>query len=186
MAEGTGRVTPNYGETKNKALHMLIEQFDSYWSETLEAYQSRDGNTVHEEDVTRLKNYLKDMEAYIAYQEKRGTLDLPHSSNMIYAVPPAEPPQREVFQNLFWYDHTLDMFLIRQNIRESQTRNQPQGFHSDDVKRWRKYIQDRVNYFDDFVSVAQPVDLPQSTSPADFHTEDVVDHTPGDSGYISG
>lgn len=181
MAELT---SPDYSKTKNLSLHALVELFDRYWTETLEAYQSRDGNRVHQADVDRLKNYLADLDKAIAYEENRDELDLTHGSNMAYAVPTANPPQKENFQNIFWYQHAVSMFIIRRHIVEAQSREQAQGFHPDDVKRWRALFQDRITFFDEYVKKAEPIDLPQSTSNATYHQEDVVDHTPGDTGYI--
>ena len=182
----TALVDPDYGVTKNKGLHVLLETFDRYWMETLEAYQSRDGNTTHPEDIQRLKDYMKDLEAYIAYWIGRETLDQPHSSNMQYQMPEAEPPMISDFQNIFWYDHTIEMYQIRRNIRESQSRNQTQGFHPNDVSRWKSYFLDRINYFDKYVAIATPMDLPQSSNNATLHSEDIVDATPGPSGVIDG
>jgi hypothetical protein len=177
-------VEPEYGITKNKGLHTLVETFDRYWVETLEAYQSRDGNTVHEADIQRLKDYMDDLRKFIDYWVARQTIDQPHSSNMQFNIPPASAPAVENFQNIFWYDHAIEMYQIRLNMRQSQSRNQTQGFHPNDVERWLSYFQDRIDYFEKYVSQATPMDLPQSTSNADHHIEDLVDHTPGDSGII--
>lgn len=177
-------ISPDYSRTKNLSLHALVELFDRYWTETLEAYQSRDGNRVHDADVKRLKEYLADLESAIAYEEGRDDLDLPHGSNMAFAMPEATEPQKENFQNIFWYQHAMTMFVIRRHMIECQSRDQAQGFHPQDIVRWRKLFQDRINFFDNYVAKAQPIDLPQSTSNATYHTEDLVDHTPGDTGYV--
>ena len=177
-------LSPDYSKSKNLSLHALVELFDRYWTETLEAYQSRDGNRVHVADVARLKDYLGDLEKAISYEEGRDTLDLTHASNMAYAIPEATVPQKENFQNIFWYQHAMTMYTIRRHLVECQSRDQAQGFHPDDVIRWRALFADRVAFFDDYVAGAEPIDLPQSTSNATYHTEDIVDHTPGDTGYV--
>jgi hypothetical protein len=45
---------------------------------------------------------------------------------------------------------------------------------------------DLVNYFDDYVYVAQPVDAPQSTSDSDVFIQDRTDYSPGESGPVYG
>lgn len=177
--------TPDYSQTNNKGLHILLEIFDRYYTETMESHQSRNGNQVHTADVQRLKDYVNDLNQFIDYWAARGTLDMPNTSNVMYKLPTTVPPELGDSQNYFWYDHTLEMYQIRESVRMSQSRNQAQGFHPDDVKRWQSYFADRITFFDAYVANAQPVDLPQSSSNATVYLEDKVDYSPGDSGIVT-
>lgn len=174
--------SPDYSNCVNRGLHLLIEVIDKTYGETQEAYQSRNGNDIHVEDIRRCMEYMDDIDNWIDFWAKRGLLDLNHTANTVYQLPEIEMPNREMAQNVFWYEHLMAMWELRENIRKSQSRNQAQGFHANDIKRWKEYTQDRRTYFEDFVSKVLPVDYPQTTSPEALYVADRTDYSPGPTG----
>lgn len=177
---------PNYVESMNRGHYLLIEMVDQYYTESQEAFQSRNGNELHEADLERNDAYMDDIDNYIDYWTQRKKLDLNHTSNMKYRIPDLEMPVRSKAQNLFWYDHLLAIWQMRDEMRKSQTRNQAQGVHESDVKRWKALTEDRRTFFRDYTSKINPVDRPQSSSPEQHYTADRTDYSPGEDGPIVG
>ena len=176
---------PNYSVTMSRAVYMIVEMLDQYYTETQEAYQSRNGNEVHEDDVRRSNEYMDDIDNWINYWAAKKLLDLPATSRQRYTMPELELPKRGESQNLFWYEHLMSFWEMREEVRKSQSRNQGQGLHPNDVERWKEYTQNRRDYFDAYVSKILPVDRPQSSSPEAHYVSDRTDYSPGADGPIA-
>ena len=179
-----GNPIPDYSKTINMGVWNLLEMVDDAYTNQIEAHQSRNGSRVYEPDVERLKQYFNDWRAFIAYWSGRKVPDEPYLEPRIYLTPDLDYPDKTRFQNQFWFMHCVRLHDFREAMRRCQSRNDMRGFHADDMQRWEDSMKDMINYFEDYVFEAQPIDSPQSTSDSGVFIQDRTDYSPGESGPV--
>lgn len=127
-----------------------------------ELYKSVSANLseLSDNDVNRLRSYLEAAKAFKSWMVAQPELDLPETSPHEYEI--AEEEEREEIEN-----DDADMVITMMDLLEremvgSQSGRRSTGLISHDAVRFDSVIAKVEAFLDNYVAVANPLDLPES------------------------
>jgi hypothetical protein len=112
-------------------------------------------------DVIRWRTYVQGLETYIDYVTSQPQLDLPETHPMPLALP--TPPVIPQMENESAYDMAVLFDTMREEIANSQSSRMPSGLISHDEVRFRSYLARATNFINSYITVIDPLDLPDSS-----------------------
>lgn len=127
----------------------------------LQKSQSANGSEYLPYDLVRLKSYVSSLRFYLDYMKNVPLQDLPETNPRDYAV--REDTKIQEVENEM-VNHLARLFeLCRDEMDASQSALRSSGILVFDYNRAHQYL-DRVDqYIVDYVEVATPLDLPESS-----------------------
>ena len=115
-------------------------------------------------DITRLKTYLTAISTYKAWVIGQPILDLPETHPQVYALP--VPPSVPGLDN----DSVADILTLLGKLRDEMVAGQSgryaSGLNAHDAVRFDAIVAKVTAFLEDYVELATPLDLPES-SPRD-------------------
>jgi len=112
-------------------------------------------------DVIRWRTYIQGMITYIDYITSQPQLDLPETHPLPVALP--VKPVIPMMENESAYDMAQLFDTMREEIANSQSSRMPSGLISHDEVRIRSYLARATNFINDYITVIDPLDLPDSS-----------------------
>ena len=116
--------------------------------------------TAH--DLTRLRGYLSALRAYKAWVVSQPLLDMPETHPTDLPVP--DPPDMPAVENESVADIIVLMSRLRDELLASQSARYASTLIGFDATRFDAIVLKIEKFLDDFVTVATPLDLPESSA----------------------
>jgi len=112
-------------------------------------------------DVKRWQSYLASVEAFLDYVVSQPQLDLPET----HPLPVVQQPKPVIpsLENESAYDLAVLFDTMREELVNSQSARMPSGLISHDENRMRSYITRGKKFIQDYITVIDPLDLPESS-----------------------
>ncbi len=117
-------------------------------------------------DVIRWRTYIQGLQTFIDYITSQPQMDLPETHPLPVVLP--AKPVIPMMENESAYDMAQLFDTMREEIANSQSSRMPSGLISHDEVRIRSYLARATNFINDYITVIDPLDLPDSSpmSPA--------------------
>lgn len=112
-------------------------------------------------DVVRWGSYLNAVEAYLDYVVSQPQIDLPETHPLPVTLLPA--PTIPMMENESAYDLAQLFDTMREEVVNSQSARMPSGLISHDELRLRSYISRGKKFLTDYITLVDPLDLPESS-----------------------
>jgi hypothetical protein len=112
-------------------------------------------------DVVRWRTYIAGLSTYIDYITSQPQLDLPETHPLPVVLP--TKPTIPVMENESAYDMAVLFDTMREEIANSQSSRMPSGLIKHDEVRIRSYLARATNFINDYITVIDPLDLPDSS-----------------------
>jgi hypothetical protein len=112
-------------------------------------------------DVIRWRTYIQGLTTYVDYITSQPQLDLPETHPL--PVPLPAKPVIPMMENESAYDMAQLFDTMREEIANSQSSRMPSGLISHDELRIRSYLQRATNFINEYITVIDPLDLPDSS-----------------------
>lgn len=119
---------------------------------------------MSEADVGRLKSYLGALRAYHGWVTSQPELDLPETAPRLITLEPF--PSIGDVENEGINDILRMMILMRDELVGSQSARRPSGLVAFDSGRFLAIVSKVENFLEQYVAVATPLDLPESSPQA--------------------
>jgi hypothetical protein len=112
-------------------------------------------------DVIRWRSYIAGLSTYVDYVTSQPQLDLPETHPLPVTLP--TPPVIPQMENESAYDMAVLFDTMREEMSNSQSSRMPSGLLSHDEVRVRSYIARANNFINQYITVIDPLDLPDSS-----------------------
>jgi len=112
-------------------------------------------------DVIRWRTYIQGLVTLLDYITSQPQLDLPETHPLPVALP--VKPVIPMMENESAYDMAQLFDTMREEIANSQSSRMPSGLISHDEVRIRSYLARATNFINDYITVIDPLDLPDSS-----------------------
>ena len=112
-------------------------------------------------DVIRWRSYIDGLVTYIDYVTSQPQLDLPETHPLPVTLP--TKPVIPQMENESAYDMAVLFDTMREEIANSQSSRMPSGLLSHDEIRVRSYLARASKFITDYITVIDPLDLPDSS-----------------------
>lgn len=160
MATAVG--TANAVTTYNIDCHSIVRRWHRFYVEAQKSQSSGLAQTLPF-DVTRFKSYINEMRAYLSHVVSDPLLDCPETGPSEIPLPAS--PVMVYVENESISDLMQLILIARDEMANSTSSRQPTNLVKFDYARQIDFIS-KMESLLNFVSVAEPVDLPES-SPMD-------------------
>jgi hypothetical protein len=143
----------------NTDVHGLIRRMDRFM---VEIFKAASGNISHTSgaDTTRAKSYIKAVRSYLDWMTSQPALDLPETAPRPIQIPPV--PSIPLIENESLFDLATLFELAREELANSQSARQPTGISTHDEVRVKALLDKAEQFIDNYISVIDPLDLPET------------------------
>jgi hypothetical protein len=147
-------------QTYNADIKGLYNRINRFIQEAM--FQQSSGNSqINEFDQTRLRSYLSACRTYHDHIQGAPNLDLPETHPRIYEL--RATPEVVELENESLNDIVRLLELCRDELLHSQSARLPVKLISFDSSRFLSIIEKCERFMADYVAVATPLDLPESS-----------------------
>lgn len=147
-------------QTYNADIKGLYNRINRFIAEAMHQ-QSSGVSQINEFDQARLRSYLSACRTYHDHIQSAPNLDLPETHPRMYDL--REKPEVLDLENESLNDIVRLLELCRDELIHSQSARLPVKLISFDSQRFLSIIQKCERFMADYVSVATPLDLPESS-----------------------
>jgi hypothetical protein len=160
----TSSQTPS--QTCNTDIFSLVRRINRFIVEVLKSQSSGISQTMPF-DVARVKSYTASLRSFIAWIVAQPLLDLPETGPQWINLP--KSPEIPNMENESAYDICVLFELLRDELANSQSARLSTNMMQFDHNRAQALIQKIDNLVDQYIAIAEPLDLPES-SPSQLMT----------------
>jgi hypothetical protein len=151
-------------KTMNHDVVGMDARLNRFITEFYKSVSSSQGDEYIPFDVTRAEKYLGAITKYQAWVTDQPMLDCPETAPRMYDL--AVRPVVDLVENESVNDMIRMMIIARDELANSQSARRPCGFNEFDNARLSSYVLKMEKFLSDFVAVATPLDLPESSPKA--------------------
>jgi len=145
----------------NHDLVGLDNRLNRFLVELHKAVSANQGDETYPFDVARMLSYLDAAQVYHNWMVAQPQLDLPETAPRMYKL--MERPELPQVENESVNDMIRMFIIMRDEICCSQSARRPCGMNQFDSARFTSILLKMRNFITDFVQVATPLDMPESS-----------------------
>lgn len=147
-------------QTCNTDVFSLIRRINRFIFEVVKSQSSGISQTMPF-DIARVKSYTASLRSFIAWVVAQPLLDLPETGPQWITLP--KSPEIPDIENESAYDICVLFELLRDELANSQSARLSTNLMKFDHDRAQAIIQKIDNLVDQYIAVAEPLDLPESS-----------------------
>lgn len=147
-------------QTCNTDVFSLYRRINRFVVEVLKSQSSGVSQTMSF-DVTRVKSYTFSLRSFIAWVVAQPLLDLPDTGPQWIELP--VPPALPDIENESAYDICVLLEVLRDELANSQSARLSTNLIAHDHKRAIAIIDKIDALVDNYIAIAEPLDLPESS-----------------------
>jgi hypothetical protein len=163
-AQGVVTMTPTTAQTPaqtcNTDIFSLVRRINRFIVEVLKSQSSGVSQTMPF-DVTRVLSYTNSLRSFIAWIVAQPLLDLPETGPQWIPMP--KSPEIVDLENESAYDICVLFELLRDELANSQSARLSTNMIQHDYNRALAIILKIENLVNQYIAVAEPLDLPESS-----------------------
>ena len=153
--------TPVVATTYNTDIYGLYRRINRAIEEVVKSVSSSVSQTSAF-DVTRAKSYISAVRAYTDWVVAQPVLDLPETAPQAMPLAPASPTIPFI-ENESLFDLATLLSLARDELVGSQSARMPANLIKFDESRLRAVLAKADAFINDYITVVDPLDLPESS-----------------------